>query len=321
MKKTFLLLIFTIALIGNVSARKFTTLKKTKSNSFCCLSEIMLATENTLNKNSVSIVPFSYNNRLISMKAGITNDQDQHEFILDSGAPTFLTDSMIKVHDLSEIKSETSYDADGNEQKMSIYYIKTMEIGGKKIKNTSAVSSQNVSKMPLLKGHHYAGLLGANAMRNSIWIINYQQHKITLTDNIENIKIPKDALSAKMKTDELNRPAIDVNIDGKLNLTFIVDLGYNGSMLLPQKLLSKPLFNDSLSFSKNESLSTGFASNVKQVEYKFLKNISIGNRNLENVKASTTGKNCEALIGNEFLENYIVILDFINKRIIFLEVS
>ncbi len=45
--------------------------------------------------------------------------------------------------------------------------------------------------------------------------------------------------------------------------------------------------------------------------------MKIGNMELENVKASTNDSNSPALIGNEFLEKYTIVMDFVNKNMAF----
>lgn len=274
--------------------------------------------QNTDTTNSLEPVPFEYNNRLIKINASLNSSDEKHDFILDSGAPTFITDTITKKYDLAYLGSETAYDADGNVQKIHFYDIPEIGIGNKKVESTTCASNEKVSAMPILKGHNYAGLLGANAMKNHIWVINYNCREITLADHRETLALPKNSCSAKMSLDEWGRPMIVATLSGKEKLCFIVDVGYNGSLLLPKKYFSKPLFNDSLSYAESTTLSTGFATGNAQMNYKFLSNIAIGTLNAANVKSSSTGNNKDALIGNEFLENYIVVLDFLNGQLTFL---
>lgn len=275
----------------------------------------------SLKNNSINYltrVPFEYNNRLIELTVGMEVRKGNPAFILDSGAPTFITDSLTEAYDLEYIHSEIVSDINGNEQKVNLYYIKSVDICGMKFENIVAASNSNVSEMPILKGHHYAGLLGANLMKKSIWKINYKCREIILTDKSEKLSVPDDIHYVEMKLDELGRPVIKVNIGEKQDVKFIVDVGFNGSLLLPDNYLSKPIFQDSLAFIKRVKFSAGFETGVKQINYKFLKNISIGHLNLENIKVLVSDNNAMALIGNEFLERYIIIMDFVNERLAFL---
>jgi hypothetical protein len=297
------------------------------SNSEICCSEAGNAccpVELNENKRSKAeeflpvTLPFEYKNRLITLQVGLISAEDTHEFILDTGAPTFITDSVVRTHDLMPFDSETVYDINHYEQKVDLYSIRKLHLGNSEIKNVKARSSSMVEQMPLLKDRPYSGLLGANAMKNSIWIINYNCREITITKDIDTVPLPGEVFSGKMKTDELNRPIITVNLAEEQSLDFIIDMGYNGSMLLPKKFMTKPLFNDSLSFSSNDRISSGFDSKISSINYKFIKEIAMGEMKLENIKSSTAGNNTEALIGNEFLENYIVVLDFVNDLVTFL---
>jgi hypothetical protein len=281
----------------------------------CCSNEIKHENKGLNNENYSSLIPFGYNNRLLSVKVGLSSADDCHEFILDSGAPTFITDSVAKTHDITLINTETVYDVNHNEQTLDKYCFRKIFLGGRELKNVNANSSNMVDRMPLLKNRPYSGLLGANSMKNNIWIINYDRREITLTNNIDSLPMPNEAFSAKMTTDELNRPTVLVKIGENQTLSFIIDLGYNGSILLPKKYMEKPIFTDSLNFTQNERLSSGFASEISQINYKFIKELSLGEMKLHNIKASSSGNNTEALIGNEFLEKYIVILDFIHEKV------
>ncbi|MCX6256859.1 MAG: aspartyl protease family protein [Bacteroidia bacterium] len=220
--------------------------------------------------NNLTRVPFDYNNKLIKLNIGIKSGQKRHEFILDSGAPTFITDSLAGVYDLKYMNSETVYDTNGNTQNIDFYNIKSIEIGNKQFKEIKAASNKDVACMPILKRYQSSGLLGANVMRNSVWQINYNRREITLTDKSENLPLPGSAHHVRMKTDELGRPVITVTIAGKHKLDCIVDVAYNGSLLLPDRFFSKPVFNDSLSYSISEKYTSGFETQIKQMDYKFL---------------------------------------------------
>lgn len=272
-------------------------------------------------QNDFTYIPFDYNNRLIKLNIGINSDQNNHVFILDSGAPTFISDSLAEVYDLTYLNSETVFDVNGNTQRMDFYNIKSIEIGEKQFKGIETASNEQVSNMPILKGHQYAGLLGANAMKNSIWQINYNCHEILLSDKSENFSLPDSTYSVKMNLDELYRPYITIVIAGKYRVDCIVDVAYNGSLLLPDRFFNKPIFNDSLSFSKKEIYSVGFEAITKQIEYKYLQNISIGDMKLENIRASASGSNNIALVGNEFLEKYTIIMNFLDKRMAFMPIE
>lgn len=204
---------------------------------------------------------------------------------------------------------------------MNFYNIKNISIGNKQIKGILAGSNKEVASMPVLKNHGAVGILGANIMLHSIWQINYRSKEITITDKFENLQLPCDAHIVKMKHDELSRPHITVIIAGKYKVDFIVDVAFNGSLLLPDRFFSKPVFNDSLTYSKQVNFSAGFGTQTKQMEYRFLQYIIIGDMKLENVMASSSGNNSIALIGNAFLEKYTIIMDYVNKNIAFLPID
>ncbi|NUM31059.1 MAG: aspartyl protease family protein [Bacteroidetes bacterium] len=267
-------------------------------------------------KNKITNLHFDYKNRIINFKAKINDGKKYYDFVLDTGAPTFITDSVLHEHALELLSTTEAIDANQNHQEVNIYNINSILLSDKRIFNIEAAHSAGVNNMAVLKERANGGLIGSNAMKNSIWMIDYKNYEIKITDNVDLLQIPKNAYITKMSKDNFGCPMIKIDIGNFKKLNVVIDLAYNGSVLLPASFINKPIFNDSLTFSKNEILSTGFASEIKQNSYFFLKKLEFGNLNLKNVKCSTSGKNTRALIGNEFLENYIVILDFIHNKFI-----
>jgi hypothetical protein len=316
--KTGLIILTTILNISSNHADANSASCCSEGGNACCPMEMDESKRSKTEEFLPVTLPFGYNNRLITLQVGLASAEDTHEFILDTGAPTFITDSVVRTHDLTPFDTETAYDVNHYEQKVDLYSIRKLNLGSSEIKNVKARSSIMVEQMPLLKDRPYSGLLGANTMKNTIWIINYNCREITITEDIDSMSLPEEVFSSKMKTDELNRPIISVNLAEEQKLDFIIDVGYNGSLLLPKKFMAKPLFNDSLSFNSNDRISSGFDSKMSSINYKFIKEIAIGEVKLENIKSTTAGNNTDALIGNEFLEDYIVVLDFVNDRAFFL---
>jgi hypothetical protein len=263
--------------------------------------------------NFVTAFSFEYNNRLISFFASVNEGANKFRFILDSGAPTFITDTVVKQHRIASAEQATAFDVNGNEQPVNIYHLRNIVIGGREFRHISAAGSEQTSGMAVLKNRAEGGLIGADVMKEGIWMIDYHKRSITLTDRIDSLNIPAGSFTAKMHKGENGSPVIEAVLPGNRKMSFIIDLGYNGSLLLPYNRMNEELFNDSLGYVKNEIVNAGIKSSVQQQQYRYIKTFKSGTIELENVKASTTGNNTKALIGNEFLEHYIVVLDFVNR--------
>jgi hypothetical protein len=265
--------------------------------------------------NFVTELSFDYKNHIIAFSANINSGKD-YRFILDSGAPTFITRQVVQDHHLRSNASAIAYDVSGNEQNIEFYTLDNITIAGKSFHHIEAAGNELTASMQVLKDRADGGLIGADIMNKYIWMINYQDRKIIITDHLDSLSIPENAIVSPMGTDNAGSPVIEVSLSGEKKLPFIIDIGYSGSVLLPAGKSTADIFNDSLSYSKREKLSTGFESSIGSHEYKFIRRFSAGNLNKENVKASTTGANTKALLGNEFLEDYTVVLDFRNKQLI-----
>jgi hypothetical protein len=266
----------------------------------------------------VSTLSFDYVNRLIRIEAGINNEEASFDFILDTGAPTFVTNDVVEQNNLWATEQQTAMDVNGNEQSLWRYNIQSLKIGGQSFKRVKALSNTGVSDMAVLKNRANGGLIGADLMKNAIWKINYGCREITLSTSLDSLNIHDSIKPIKLYLDETGSPWIQAQIGDLPKLDFIVDLGYNGSVLLPEHLLAKPVFNDSLTQQEMLKLSTGFYSEDVQLTYKFIKTFKWGPHVWEDVKASSSGNNTKALLGNAFFENHVLVLDFIHHKLFLL---
>jgi hypothetical protein len=271
--------------------------------------------DSTETPNTVSRMPFTYDNRIIILDVAIKGSTETHGFILDSGAPTMISDSLTRRYDLPFLSSEAAFDAAGNTIPIGRYHIRNIELGGYGLKNLSAYSNAAVKQMPVLRNNRCEGLLGANAMRGSIWQIDYQSREIRISRDSAGLDFPQGTSAVRMKTDELGRPIVTAVLSEQVKINMIVDVAYNGSLLLPKKLITKILYNDSMSYSSRERYSTGYESSERISEYKYLRSLQIGDLKLMNVKVSFGSDDSPALIGNEFLEQYTLVLDFVNRNL------
>lgn len=263
-------------------------------------------------------LPFEYDNQLIKLKARINNTPIDYSFILDSGAPTIISDSIVLKNHLNYVDSKLAYDANGLEQTFDLYKIKHFSISNKSFENVKVISNEFVTQIPAVKGRANGGLIGANLMDNTIWMIDYLKKEITVTDVFDSLRIPENSFSTTMFKNENGNPMIDVTLSDSKKIPVMIDLGFNGSVLLPHQYFNNTLFNDSLNLVKKQKVSTGFGSDEKEVKYQFIKGFKSGELNEINVKSSIGNSDALALIGNDFLQNYTIIMDFIHNQMIFI---
>lgn len=269
--------------------------------------------------SGISTLSFDYVNHLIRLEAGLNTSSESHDFILDSGAPTFITDTLVKVHNLIQGDAETATDVNGHQLDINRYKVNSLQLGDYKLGNLDVWSSEKIKEMPVLRHYEGEGLIGADVMKHLIWKIDYGCRQITLTRSIDSLHLPAGTRFTIMRMNSDGNPVIRANIGGKKSRDFIVDLGYNGSVLLPAHILKRELIEESVSYNSNQSVATGFHSNSGPVKNAWLKQFKSGSLQFEHIKAITAGNNTKALVGNAFFENHILILDFINQRLFLLD--
>ncbi|MBP8725025.1 MAG: hypothetical protein KBH75_03380 [Saprospiraceae bacterium] len=261
-------------------------------------------------------VPFQYVNRLIRIEAMVNRSNAGHHFYLDTGAPTFITQNLADLHAVSGSLAGLASDVEGNVQRVQEYLLNSLHLGSWELKNLRVASSEGVAQMPILRGTASGGLLGADAMQGAVWMIDYASQTLYVQHHPEHQCLPENALVSKMYTDRTGSPIIELELQPGIREKFIIDLAFNGSLLVNDKLLSRLDLVDSLRFTRTEKYSTGFRTTYREVVYDFLPSLRIGNGTTGMVKLSSGGKRTKKLIGNEFLEQFILTLDFRNRMVI-----
>lgn len=267
-------------------------------------------------KKVVSKFKFDYPNRLIRVHARVNEAPLDYTFILDSGAPTAVTDSLADKNRLKYVDTRNAVDANGNEQSFDILKVNRFRLEEQCYENVKVISNEDVARIPAVSGKANGGLIGANLMKNAVWMIDYKNLEITVAPHKDSLKLPQNYFSSRMYLSAGGNPMIDVKINEKSTIGVMVDLGYNGSLLLHPGLFEKDWFNASGNFAAGQKVSTAFASEEQFTTYKFLNQMRIGNLTIENVKTSSTGNNTVNLLGNEFLQDYTIVLDFISNTFI-----
>lgn len=261
-------------------------------------------------------VPFQYVNRLIRIEALVNHSDERHYFFLDTGAPTFVTQNLADAHAHTGSSSDLAIDVEGNVHRVQEYLLKSLHLGTWEMRNLRVSSGVGVAEMPILRGTASGGLLGADAMQGAVWMIDYSNQTLYVQHHPEAPCLPENALISKMYTDRNGSPLIELELQPGIREKFIIDLAFNGSLLVNDKLLSRLDLLDSLRFTRTKKYSTGFRTSYRDVVYHFLPSVRIGHGVTDMVKLSSGGKRTKKLIGNEFLEQFTLILDFRNRQVV-----
>lgn len=251
-----------------------------------------------------SVIPFDYIDGKIVIPVEI--DNQKYNFIFDSGALTLISS---KINNLSASKSSILFEAkDANQNKdiKDVYVLKSLKVGNVNIKNVnfSTINTDWLSQRACMK---IDGILGANALDGNIWKIDFLKKIIFINDNIysEGIIIP-------FKKDSFTKvPKISGKIRGK-NIDFLFDTGSNSSISV-----SKSIYNSIK--DDNVIQSEGFISqsvNSNSVGIREIDKMSFHSNDIDFGDQIIDSDNYTLnIIGTMFMENFIVILDFVNNKL------
>lgn len=258
---------------------------------------------------SATTIPFEYIDGKIIINVDIKNKK--HNFIFDTGALTIISSEL--KGSLDEKKSNVIFEAtDANNSKstMDLFSTNELKVADIKFKNIN-FSFADISWMESRACKKISGIFGANMMANKVWRLDFKTKTIVISDQsiknlIEGISIPF------TEANFTHSPEASFKIRNQ-NFNFLFDTGAGNGFTLDSNSYNLVKDNNFLTF---EGLLSQSLNSVSKGEKQFdvmeveVNNSVLGNQIVDN---SNDSRN---LVGTRFMENYIVDLDFISKKII-----
>jgi hypothetical protein len=258
---------------------------------------------------NATTIPFEFIDGKIVVGVNVKNIL--HNFIFDSGAFTIISSEL--KDQLNEKKSKTIFegvDANNAKSKMEVFSTDNLQIADLNIKNVN-FSFADISWMSGRACKKISGIFGANMMKDKVWRVDFK----TKTINVFEKSQEQSNIVAAIPFSEENFTSVP-KINAKIrdhNIEFIFDTGSGMGFTVNQKSYDKIKDKDFLTFEG--LLSQSLNSIVKGQRQVDLMEVQFNNTKLGNQIIDST-LDSPNLIGTRFIENYLVYLDFINKKII-----
>jgi len=172
------------------------------------------------------------------------------------------------------------------------------------------------------------GILGYNILQTFYSQIDYRKEQIILTDNIEKLpnysQIQWIAYKPSIKQET---PIIKAAINDSIEIDLFFDTGYSGGINLNSSklydiLLSGQSENTLKYFSKQSIRIRGENDEIKESIILNTSNFTIGDVFAKEINIGISNlpeREFDGVIGNKFFENFIITLDYKNKRIGFIQ--
>lgn len=289
---------------------------------FCVMScdvvrESKLQSTAHTNDYSKEEYSFQYIKKIIIVDASV-NGRNKSSFIFDTGAfQSKITKELADELQLKEVYSRENGTAQGISRKLIITSIDSIDLFNASFKSIGAgIISYSPNSYSQCLGE--AGIIGSNLIKLANWKIDYQKQLLTFSNKPLAPASAQNLYTSKFKSELLSGvPTIDLIIEGKVIKDVIIDVGYNGGIIIPNRYARHFPVNNTLNVV-DQSTSGIFGSNRDELEIKEL-NVALGGIE-STIPVEFTSHN-KALIGNDFLEHFTIYINYDDHTISFEQTS
>lgn len=287
----------------------------------CCLfasctylKNVKLLTAGEIKReNYVQTIPFEWRKELIVVKARINADSAEQEFIFDTGAFNSKVESRLANRlNLKVVTGKNNSTAQGISQKIEVVRVDSLQLGKTTFYNIGAGKLHYApsSASPCIAS---SGIIGANLIKLAHWKIDYEKQLLHFSD----MAFPTQNGSYKLSFERpvlSGTPQINLEVEGKRVENILLDVGYNGGLVLPISV-AKYFEMDQPNIILDQSTSGIYGTNTDSLFVKVLE-VNVGGAKAKiPVEFSSLNK---ALLGNEFLKHFKVIINY-DKNEIYLQ--
>jgi len=275
------------------------------------LENVKLLTDGEIKReNYVQTVPFEWRKDLIVVKARLNADSTEREFIFDTGAFNSKVESELATSlGLEVVTHKTNSTAQGISQQIEVVRVDSLRLGESTIYNIGAgkLKYAPTSASPCVAA---SGIIGANLIKLAHWKIDYQNQLLHFSDTP--FEVEEGSYVLPFERPLLSgTPSIGIAIEGKEVGGVLLDVGYNGGLVLPLSVANH--FKDIESKTILDQSTSGiYGTNTDSLIVKNL-DVDLGGAKAQiPVEFSALNK---ALLGNEFLKHFTVIMNYDKEEI------
>ncbi|MCB0640173.1 MAG: aspartyl protease family protein, partial [Phaeodactylibacter sp.] len=258
----------------------------------------------------VQTLPFIWRKDLIVVPLRLHGDTIQREFLFDTGAfNSKVEGSLAESLGLNVVTEKTNSTAQGLQQKIEVLRVDSLLLGNTWAYQIGAgkLNFGPTSATPCIAAD---GIIGANLIKLAHWKIDFEQQLLHFSDRP--FEASDSDFSLPFRKPLLSgTPSIELTVNGKKIKDVLLDLGYNGGLVLPLSAARK-VESAETQVILDRSVSGIYGTNTDSLLVKTAQ-VNVGGYETEMpVEFSALDK---ALLGNEFLKHFTVFIDYDNKKI------
>lgn len=268
----------------------------------------------TNNKGFYISVPFEIKNDLLILN--VTINGRPKRFLLDTGAPTAISQSLQKQLKFNTLAKMSANDINGNDAMFNTVSVNELTIGGLTVNDVPALVIPNDNAIFQHLG--IDGIIGSNYLRHMIVRISIRENRIILTDDVALLNL-KEAYQEHMYTDKdiQSSPVIKVKLGEAVTEELLFDTGFSGFYDLAAGKFSTFGHQediDVLGTTRNQPMYGMIGVEAPTEKHKILiPQYSVGGFVFHNVIAYTSSDD-NSKIGAKFLRTADVTLDYMNNK-------
>lgn len=233
-------------------------------------------------------------------------------FIFDTGASTIIDDDFAKTIPYEIVGIRRHRDVTGTKRRIKTIKLHQFSVGSIPFGGVIAGIS-DLSELQAALCLDFVGILGANVMNKAIWQIDYTQKMLTITDSRDSLPLWDSDHAFNFYSAGQGTPTIHLVLGNEYRGDVIFDTGFTGVISLPQSMCPPEITQ----FITKHSVVKGlFSTTVNTSQTTFLPNLRLdGKFHLDKQMVSFSQNEFRPLIGNNFLKNFITIIDWKHQLI------
>lgn len=249
--------------------------------------------------NQDHAVPFEMLGHLIIVKTNINGSENDYNFVVDTGALTFID---------KEVAA-----ALGLKQKGMMAKVNTLDLNGFRIENIFCFTTFDFQHFDAL-GTPLHGIIGSNLLERFTVTLDFKAHAITFSGDTTSLEQSADGFYLKFRNHPVNNaPIVDCKI-GQKSIEAMIDTGQPNTLVLPLESFEEYKNAGMNEYIKSRGLMEEWPGTT--VDYNYLarlKILKLGDLELKNAVClfgQIPQMLSMPLIGNNFLSQFTLIFNY-----------
>lgn len=256
-------------------------------------------------------VPIGRMAHLLTVEVRIDGSPEDLNFLVDTGSLTIIDQQAAKLLTFKESVTNEIKDVSGNKKEVRLVQVERISVGNVTVSNCAAAIIDLKKFSPKIDG-----VLGSNFLKFFKVKIDYQDSTLTFLNESTNQEVDGALRLPMWKNMRFGfAPTMKCELDGVVRVDCMVDTGHDAIASFPLSIIDKlPHFKSGEYIGSNGVIGAGIFGRDKESYLVKTDKIVSGPLVIENAPVVTNNFDLMTL-GNAYLKNFLVIIDYPNSVI------